>query len=336
MLTTLAAGRHRLGWVKIGLSVRFAQGLRLNAEPDPILPIWQQEEHRRVFWSVYLLDKLVSCSRNRPPTILDVDCAVRLPSSEENFRTQVSEETPTLDVLENLPEISACRDLDHFAFTILAASMLGRVVRYSLQQKSALGYPPWDARSDYAKIMSVLLSFENLLTTADGSCSSAIGSYLTTIAGIDRQRAGHFIWSRGLYQLCRCLLNHPLLMRRCLKRHPGSYPHSFLRETLHRCRDCAEQITMILSTVLETSCCAHGSFLGYLAVVAGTVHQIYMHSRNEFERALAVPLRETCLNFLEHQPVRWENYPRMVSLVFPSIFKRIVATDLWDSVGRST
>ena len=327
MLTLLVAGRHRLGWVKIGLSVRFAQGLRLNAEPDPNLPIWQQEELRRVFWSVYLLDKLVSCCRNRPPTILDVDCQVRLPCSEENFRTYVSEETPTLDVLENLPDISACGNLDHFAFTILAASMLGRVVRYSLQQNSSLGFPPWDARSDYAKIMSVLLSFELLLATTDGRYSSAIRSSLTNIAGIDRQRAGHFIWSRGLYQLCRCLLNHPLLMQRCLKRYRGIYPHSFLREALRRCHDSAEQITMILSTVDETSCCAHGSFLGYFAVVAGTVHQIYINSTNGFERALAGPSKETCLKFLEHQPVRWENYPRMVSPVFPLTLSRTLMTD---------
>jgi hypothetical protein len=275
-----------------------------------------------VFWSVYLLDKLVSCCRNRPPTILDVDCTVRLPSSEEHFRTEVSEETPTLEILEKLPDISGCRTLDHFALTILAASILGHVVRYSLQQTSSLGFPPWDSRSDYAKTMSMLLSFESLLTPGDDTYSSAIRSRLTTPSGIDRQRAGHFILSRGLYQLCCCLLNHPLLMRRGLKRYQETYPHSFLREALRRCQEYAGQMTMILSTVQETSCCACGSFLGYFAVVAGTVHQLYQHSKNEFERALAIPSIETCLGFLEHQP-RWEHYPRMVS-PFPLLLLSIL------------
>ena len=317
-LTPFTAGRHRLGWVKIGLSVRFAQGLRLNAEPNSDLPVWQQEEHRRIFWSVYLLDKLVSCCRNRPPTILDVDCTVRLPSSEENFRAQMSEETPALEVLEKLPDISDCQDLDHFALLTLAASILGRVVRYSLQQTSSLGLPPWDSRSDYAKIMSILLSFESLLATEDGMYSSTIRSTLTTPSGVDVQRAGHYIWSRGVYQLCCCLLNHPLLLRRYLKPYQRTYPHSFLREALRRCQDCASQLTMILSTVQETGCCAYGSFLGYFAVVAGTVHQLYIHSRNDFEKALALSSKDTCLQFLENKPLRWEHYPRMVSHIFLS------------------
>ena len=294
------------------MSVRFAQGLRLNSEPDSALPIWQQEEHRRVFWSVYLLDKLVSCSRNHPPTILDMDCTLKLPASEESFRAQVCEEMPTLEVLHKLPDITPCLKLDDFALTILAASFLGRVLIYTLQQGSYLSYPPWDSRSDYAKMVSMLLSFECLLTTKDDDYQCALESTFTTIAGIDRQRAGHFIWSRGLYQLCNCFLTHPFLMRRTLNRYRDTYPRSYLRDASRRCQDCAGQLSAILRAVSETGCCARGSFLGYLAVAAGTVHQVYTHSKNEFERVIAAESMNTCLGFLESQPLQWEHYPRMV------------------------
>ena len=309
-----AAGKHRASWIKIGLSVRFAQSLRLNAEPDPLLPIWQREEHRRVFWSVYLLDKLVSCGRNHPPTILDTDCTLRLPSTEENFRAQVSEEVPTLQILHKLPDITPCLNLDHFALMILAASILGRVLRFTLQQQGTyLNFPPWDYRSDYAKMMSLLLSFESLLVTKDDDYQRAVASDFSTASGFDRQRAGHFIWSRGIFQLSHCLLTHPYLMRRSLKPYCDTYPRSYLREASRRCQDSAAQITSILKTVLQTNCCASGSFLAYLAVVASTIHRLYANSKDNLERAAAEVGADTCLDFLENQPVRWEHYPRMAS-----------------------
>lgn len=59
--------------MKIGLAVRIAQDLRLMYEPDASSNMndVEREEHRRVFWSVYLLDKLVSCGRARPPAVLN-------------------------------------------------------------------------------------------------------------------------------------------------------------------------------------------------------------------------------------------------------------------------
>jgi hypothetical protein len=57
--------------MKIGLAVRIAQDLRLMHEPDASMNYIEQEERRRVFWSVYLLDKLISCGRARSPAILN-------------------------------------------------------------------------------------------------------------------------------------------------------------------------------------------------------------------------------------------------------------------------
>ncbi|RQM04609.1 hypothetical protein DH86_00004083, partial [Scytalidium sp. 3C] len=72
------SGRQTLAWVKIGLAIRFAQSLRLaDASPTDLtskLNVEQKHERIMTFWSVYLLDRLVSCAPNRPPTISDNDC----------------------------------------------------------------------------------------------------------------------------------------------------------------------------------------------------------------------------------------------------------------------
>jgi hypothetical protein len=52
--------KHRAAWLKIGLAARYAQALNLTLEPSELLSQADQEEHRRAYWSVYLLDKLVS------------------------------------------------------------------------------------------------------------------------------------------------------------------------------------------------------------------------------------------------------------------------------------
>ncbi|RMZ83261.1 hypothetical protein DV738_g1273, partial [Chaetothyriales sp. CBS 135597] len=61
---TAGRGRHGSAWVKIGLAVRIAQDLRLMLESATHLPYSEQEERRRTFWSVYLLDRLAFLSRS--------------------------------------------------------------------------------------------------------------------------------------------------------------------------------------------------------------------------------------------------------------------------------
>jgi hypothetical protein len=67
-----------------------------------------------------------------------------------------------------------------------------------------------------------------------------------------------------------------------------------------------------LNTIRKTQCCARGSFLGYFAVVAGSVHRLYQYSTNQMFNSRASNLFATCLEFLEEKPLHWESYKRMV------------------------
>jgi hypothetical protein len=80
------AGKRHPGWLKIGLSIRIAQDLRLMMEPDPAMSYIDQEERRWVFWSIYILDKLCSCGRGRPAALADAQFLIQLPCDEESFR----------------------------------------------------------------------------------------------------------------------------------------------------------------------------------------------------------------------------------------------------------
>lgn len=306
------AGQHRLGWIKIGLGVRFAQGLRLNTEPDTTLPHWQQEEHRRVFWSVYMLDRFVSCSRIRPPSILDRDCSVRLPSDDDQLRLEIPAQSPAISVMKELPGVEKCKNLSDFALLILMSSILGRVVRYSLQHDSSNPFPPWDFRSNFTKIRSILFSFEALLADENSPIAEYIQDKFRTVGGYDRQKVGHYIWWRCLYHLCGCLLYHPFLLHNYLKQYRRTFPRSFARECLQRCQEHAEHLTNLLIVIKDEDCCARGSFLGYIAVVASSIHQLYQYSREPTLKARSMLSSAICLEFLEHFASHWKSYGRMV------------------------
>jgi hypothetical protein len=256
----------------------------------------------------------VSCCRARAPSILDVDCTVMLPTSDQDMRTGVTAKSPTLAILHKLPDMSACKTLNDAALLVLVASILGRIVRYSLQQRSTKGFSPWDFRSDFAKISTMLLSFETLLSVADKDLKSVIHNSFTSLEGLNRPRVATFVWSRAVYHLSCCLLHHPFLLYRHLQPHKEDFPRSFARASLLRCKEHAEELTTILHVILEEDCCSRASFLGYSAVVAGSVHKLYENSADAGEQARSAQSLKVCLDFLQKGPAArlWRNYPRMV------------------------
>ncbi|KAI9889319.1 MAG: hypothetical protein M1814_005562 [Vezdaea aestivalis] len=66
-----------------GSSVRIAQDMGLHCESGP-WPVLEGEMRRRVWWAIYLWDRLLSLELSRPPLIDDEDCTVDLPQATED------------------------------------------------------------------------------------------------------------------------------------------------------------------------------------------------------------------------------------------------------------
>ncbi|RSL97506.1 hypothetical protein CEP52_010836 [Fusarium oligoseptatum] len=151
--------RHSSAWVKVGLAVRIAQDCGLMLENATHLSYAEQEERRRVFWSVYLLDRLVSCGRGRPPAIVDASCHVQLPCGESIWREGLWAKTQSLDEMTNRT-LSVSQRQCPLAQVIAISQILGRCAQYVLQDFNIRGpYPPWDPGSDFAGIESDLFTF---------------------------------------------------------------------------------------------------------------------------------------------------------------------------------
>ena len=318
-MSNQTAGRLRLGWLKIGLSVRIAQDLGLMREPDMSLTNIEQEELRRVFWSAYLLDKLVSCGRARPPAISDEDCQVQLPSDEETFLAGKWKQTQTLSDISNT-QSQVTETPSQFSLVIAAASVLGRCARYTLHQRAGNNEPPWDPRSAFAEISSSLLSLETYAVIGD-DFSSAIRKDYTRDGVVDQHKVGHFVYWQALFHLTHCLLQHPFLLSLQVQNPAWHSPASFLTRVFNTCREHANSLSALLRDASAAGCFIESSFYGYCLTVSGSIHTLNTYSGSESIRKEALFSLDASLGILDRLSKLWDHAGQMVrsprrSLIF--------------------
>ncbi|KAH8803719.1 fungal-specific transcription factor domain-containing protein [Xylogone sp. PMI_703] len=303
---TAGHARHGSAWVKIGLSVRIAQDLRLMMDFTADLSPADQEERRRVFWSLYLLDRIVSCGRARPPAIIEASCQLQLPSDEKSWREGRRQTTGTLDQLSDKTMLNK-GNLGPFALVIIMAYVLSRGAQYMLQDYNIRSRaPPWDQNSDFASISSDLLYIESEL-----EISKPINELITEEFNegdiIDHGTASLIVFSRALFYLCHCLLNHPFLLRHRLQTCNTRAPETFLARSFDFGRECAKRLTQSMRDAQAAGCFLNASFYGYCAVVAGSIQTLYLHSDDEGLRDEAMECIQSNLSVLGEIGKSWEN-----------------------------
>ncbi|KAF5122540.1 putative transcriptional regulatory protein [Metarhizium anisopliae] len=115
-------------WTILGQAVRVAQSIGLHVENDDIdhtklnhsLEI---EERRRVWYSIYVLDRLLSLQLGRPPAIHDDDFNVPLPARASDVEIDW-----TGDVVEEKTDNTPSSG-DYFLAVIAFSGIVGRVLR---------------------------------------------------------------------------------------------------------------------------------------------------------------------------------------------------------------
>ncbi|KAH7376858.1 fungal-specific transcription factor domain-containing protein [Plectosphaerella cucumerina] len=183
---TAGHDRHDSAWVKIGVAVRMAQDLCLMMEDTTgTLTTTDAEERRRVFWSVYMLDRLASCARARPPAVLEASCHLSLPCEERIWRAGLPSPGYRIDDVITRGGLPGDQHPGFPALVMAMTSIVGRCTQCMFQGPG--GRPrqaPWDQASDYATICSELLTCEGtvLPLTAMVSTRPLLGhlSFLTS------------------------------------------------------------------------------------------------------------------------------------------------------------
>ncbi|RVX70556.1 hypothetical protein B0A52_05207 [Exophiala mesophila] len=312
---TAGKSRHGAAWVKIGMAVRIAQDLGLMLEPPADLSFADQEERRRVFWSVYLLDRLVSCGRGRPPAIVDACCQLQLPCDEQTWRDGAWQQTLTLDELANRTSPSLQR-AGLFAHVIVMAYTVGRAAQYMLQEFNIRSrYPPWDPSSDFAAIEADLLHLESRLEL-DKPLAETLSPYYTPAGGADYHHTGPIIFSTALFHLCYCMLTHPFLLRRRLEIGQITAPSSFLARMFDTGWHHAQRMVELFQAANNHGCTFRSSFSGYCILIAGSIAACYTDDEDTAKRLKASNLLQDAITYLQGTGRYWRNVSTMVSCEF--------------------
>lgn len=280
-------------------------------EPDASLPNTEKKERRRTFWSIYLLDCLVTCGRARPPILQDHFCKLNLPSTEYAFRDGESEVTGNLYQFLHGKDVEPKKSAP-LARVIVTATTLGRCTRYVLQDVNVrCERPPWDTSSDYAAVHSTLLDLEAQFEFRR-PIRDALAQDCMIRVQLDRHSAEIVAFSYVLYHLCHCLLNHHFLLRRRLEPYSPKVPPSFFAQASDACRLYARNLTVLLEDARSLGCILHSSFFGYCSLVSGTINALHRYSENlEIQQESRIGL-EMNLTFLTAHSNYWENAKPMV------------------------
>ncbi|KAF5686543.1 zn 2cys6 transcription factor [Fusarium circinatum] len=306
--------RHGSAWVKVGLAVRIAQDCGLMLENAGHLSYSQQEERRRVFWSVYLLDRLVSCGRGRPPAIVDASCHLQLPCDESIWREGLWAKTQSLDEMTNRT-LSISQRQCPLAQVIAIAQILGRCAQYVLQDFNIRGpHPPWDPGSDFAGIESDLLHFEAYLEI-QRPIDEILTPYVLAEGVVDSQSSGPIIFSRALFHLCYCLLNHPFLLRRRINTCRNLAPVSFIKRSSDLAWLHAQQMMVLIRESRKLGCSFHASSSGYAVTVAGSIIALRTYDEHSPTSQEAHILLDEALGYLDIIGHHWSNASTLRQIV---------------------
>lgn len=286
-------------------------------DPNLYLEFHEQEERRRTFWSIYILDAFATCGRARPPIFQSAFCKLGLPSSESAFRENRYEHTPRLDDVLKATG-SSLTALSPFARVIVIATVLRDCAQHVIQDVNIRDEkPPWDVSSDFSAVNSVLLDLEGRMEISK-PIKEAIREYMVQEPA-DRVSVEHVVFSYVLFHLAQCLLNHHFLLRHRLQPYAGSIPSRFLYQTSEACNVSAQQLTLVLDEAGSFGCKLHISFYGYGVMVAGTLNALSQYSDNPAVSQRAKLCLGIDVAFLQKHSQFWNNSTTMVTSPFSSM-----------------
>ena len=281
------------------------------SEPVTLLGPIETEESRRTFWSVFMLDRLVSCGRDRPIVFRTNDCSIRLPCTELSFRAGTPERTTTLGQMAEVSS-EAPEPVDYLSLTIWMASIVGCIAQQMIQHRGKETIPPWSSGSEFMKSLSRLYESETMVALSGRTLSQLLREDFILDGNIDQQRTGHLLYSQMLFHLCHCLLSHPFLLREKLKALPRKPPPSFLREAFTRSYEHAGHVLQLLADAQEAGCNVEASFYGYCVCIAGGIQVLYLNDEATNVRDKAQERLQYALNFLAKLGKRWKHIHSMV------------------------
>jgi len=292
------------------MAVRISQDLNMMAEPSSNLSSLEQDERRNLFWSLYLLDRFVCCSFDRPPAIKDSDCHLNLPLNHSSTQPKTPQ---TMHDLLSRKSFSASQGSGLFAISVGLASVLGRAVKCMMTTRPD-PQTPWHEDSDFSTIHADLEHLKELaIKNAPVLAEPGQPRSQNDMEDTDREQTAHMVLSHTIYHLTHCILSHPFLLALKTQNYQCSdIPSSWLEETRATCLVHAGSLVTVLVEAKAAGYMPVPSVYSYCILFASTIHALYLYSESPAISTGSAEYLRTALDYLSEISELWCNAQMMV------------------------
>ncbi|KAL4963245.1 type I 3-dehydroquinase-domain-containing protein [Aspergillus stella-maris] len=275
--TFYAFGCGKKAYMTLGNAVSMVLALDLYRElpaSHPALPP-EREMRRRLFWSVYVMDRFLTCGSKRPCLIADHSIVVRLPASNPSGSDPGDVFNP---VGPNIPYSSDRRKSAGSCSALLVdiARILGVTHRY-LAAGGVKGdsHFPWHALSNLSKIRQELDLWAAGTHDLFASIEALFGHPESTL----------LLLSKLIYHLVHCLLYRPFLPIDLAELRGSGQHQSWQIEATTLCFSHANAIAELVELARHAPRIEWPDLVAYCLTVAGTVHihGVHYHGRRDGE-----------------------------------------------------
>lgn len=288
-------------------------------EPASHLSDLARDERRNLFWSLYLLDRFVCCSFQRPPAIKDSDCLLNLPTHHVYGKRATS--TTLSGLIDEKVRDMASRP-GMFGISVGLASVLGRTIK-CMMNKEPQAEAPWRPGSKYCAIYTDLEYLKEMaVKNSPVLAEPGQPRFQTDMPDHEREQIAHMVLSHTLCHLAHCLLGHPFLLGMKMQSTQNSdMPSAWLEDTRTTCLVHAGSLITVLVEAKAAGYMPVPSVYSYCVLVAGTIHALHLHSDDmSISRSSAQYLR-TSLEYLSEISELWGNAQMMVRKLFIQSFQ---------------
>ncbi|KAL4906374.1 type I 3-dehydroquinase-domain-containing protein [Aspergillus multicolor] len=285
--TFYAYGCGKKAYMTLGNAVSMVLALDLYREPPtthahthPLLPP-ERETRRRLFWSVYIMDRFLTCGSKRPCLIADHSILVRLPASNPSGQDPGDIFNP---VGPNIPYSSDRRKTASSGAGSGACSSLlvdiSRILGVTHRYLAAGGVKgdshfPWHALSNLSKIRQELDLWAAGTHDLFASIEALFGHPESTL----------LLLSKLIYHLVHCLLYRPFLPIDLAELRGSGQHQSWQIEATTLCFSHANAIAELVELARHAPRIEWPDLVAYCLTVAGTVHihGVHYNGRREGE-----------------------------------------------------
>ncbi|RAL05737.1 transcription factor domain-containing protein [Aspergillus ibericus CBS 121593] len=265
--TFFAYGCGKTAYMVLANAVSMTLALDLYREAPAALPVAEREMRRRLFWTVYVMDRFLTCGSKRPCLIADHSIVLRLPGAGSEAGECFNPVGPNIHYSPDRR-----KGPGGSALLVDITRILGVTHRY-LAAGGVKGdsHFPWHALSNLSKIRQELDLWAAGTQDLFASIETLFGHPESTL----------LLLSKLIYHLVHCLLYRPFLPIDLVELRGTGQHQSWQIEATTLCFSHANAIAELVELARHAPRIEWPALVAYCVCTAGTVHVhgVHYHGR---------------------------------------------------------